>query len=151
MTTPSDRDPLAAMLDRLGAAERDAAPRDLESRVFEASRAELVPAPLGIRTGAQTASRWRNAIPMAVAACAVMALSAAFMLMQQGATPVPPGSQTVLVAATPEQELEGLLAFDELLDTPLDDDLDALYAQASALEIENADDVFGSMLFEESM
>lgn len=146
-TTPPDHDPLAGLLDRLGAAERAAASDGLEDRVFEASRGELVPAPLGIRT----ASPWRNAIPIALAACAVMALSAAVIVMQRGGSPGAIAPRTVLVAATPEQELEGLLAFDELLSTSLDDDLDALYAQASALEIEDTSDLFGSMLFEESM
>lgn len=148
-------DPVADLLDELGAHERASAPADLEARVVAVTRSALdTDAPPPIVFTRPTG--WRRFAPMAVAACLIMALSVlAVIFSGNNQPPVVAESQTILVSATPEQEIEGLLEMDEILADPFGGDFDALYAQAGVLELEASDDlvsdVFSLGLFEESM
>ncbi len=140
-TTPWDSDPslkdLSGSLDRLGQAERQAAPAGLADRIAAATMPKAAAAPnlriagTQIETAPATAARIGPRIPMRLAAAIGLAatVGAAFMAVRSG-TPSPDPAPAIVAVSHP---VEDWLTAAELWADFSGDELSTLTARASSL------------------
>ncbi len=129
--------PLEERLDALGALERDATPPGLASRIAQASAPSLRaehPAVIA-RIGPAWASRLG-----ALAACLALLIGVAALVVsvrpgEQIGTPTP-------VMATVAADMDLWLSLESMLNDPLDNRLNALHAESTALESYGEADLF---------
>lgn len=132
--TPEELRPIEASLDRLGQAERDAAPFDLEDRIGASLDDALHPEPRTIPMRRHRPRR--RVLPHALAlAAAVAVVGVAWLALNPPAPHAGGPTEPEIALASLEQGVDDLLALDELLDE--------LGGPDTALATEKADEIEG--------